>query len=78
MRDITHIHIFILDVEGGELEALHTMNWNIPVDFWVIELHNTNPEKIVPFPICCCQKYTYNQNGTSVESASKEWIAALI
>ena len=45
LRDITHIHIFILDVEGGELETLHTMNWNIPVDFWVIELHNTNPEK---------------------------------
>jgi hypothetical protein len=32
-------------VEGGELEALQTMNWNIPVDFWVIELNNTNPEK---------------------------------
>ena len=45
LRDITHIDIFILDVEGGELEALQTMNWNIPVDFWVIELDNTNPEK---------------------------------
>jgi hypothetical protein len=45
LRDITHINIFILDVEGGELEALQTMNWNIPVDFWVIELNNTNPEK---------------------------------
>ena len=45
MRDITHIDIFILDVEDGELEALQTMNWNISVDFWVIELDNTNPEK---------------------------------
>jgi hypothetical protein len=45
LRDITHIDIFILDVEDGELEALQTMNWNISVDFWVIELDNTNPEK---------------------------------
>ena len=45
MRDITNIDIFILDVEGGELVALQTMNWNISVDFWVIELDNTNPEK---------------------------------
>lgn len=45
LREITHVDIFILDVEGGELEGLHTMDWNIPVDFWVIELDNTNPEK---------------------------------
>jgi hypothetical protein len=69
LRDITHIDIFILDVEDGELEALQTMNWNISVDFWVIELDNTNPEKDRAFPICCCQKDTYNQNGTSVQHA---------
>jgi hypothetical protein len=45
LRDITHIDIFILDVEGGELEALQTMYWNIPGDFWVIELDNSNSEK---------------------------------
>ena len=45
MRDITLIDIFIFDVEGGELEALQTMYWNIPGDFWVIELDNSNPEK---------------------------------
>jgi len=33
LQNITHIDIFILDVEGGELEALQTMNWNIPVNF---------------------------------------------
>jgi hypothetical protein len=37
--------MFILDVEGGELEALQTMNWNIEVDYWVIELDKTNSEK---------------------------------
>jgi hypothetical protein len=31
-----HIDIFILDVEGGELEAMQTMNWNIEVDYLVI------------------------------------------
>jgi hypothetical protein len=44
LRDITHIDTFIFDVEGGELEALHTMHWNIPGDLWVIELDNSNPE----------------------------------
>jgi hypothetical protein len=45
LRDITHIDIFILYVEGGKLVALQTMIWNTSVDFWVIELDNTNPEK---------------------------------
>jgi FkbM family methyltransferase len=44
-KGVRHIDIFILDVEGGELEALQTMNWNIEVDYWVIELDKTNPEK---------------------------------
>jgi hypothetical protein len=37
-NNITLIDIFIFDVEGGDLEALQTMYWNIPGDFWVIEL----------------------------------------
>ena len=45
LKGVRHIDIFILDVEGGELEALQTMNWNIEVDYWVIELDNTNSEK---------------------------------
>ena len=45
MRDITLIDIFIFDVEGGELEALQAKYWNIPGDFRVIELDNSNPEK---------------------------------
>jgi hypothetical protein len=45
LRDIILIDIFIFDVEGGELEALQTKYWNIPGDFWVIELDHSNPEK---------------------------------
>ena len=45
LQNITHIDIFILRVERGELEDLQTMNWNIPVHFWVLELDNTNTEK---------------------------------
>jgi hypothetical protein len=45
LKDVRQIDIFILDVEGGELEALQTMNWNIEVDYWVIELDKTNSEK---------------------------------
>ena len=45
LKGVRHIDIFILYVEGGELEALQTMNWNIEVDYWVIELDNTNSEK---------------------------------
>jgi hypothetical protein len=41
----TFIDIFIFDVEGGELEALQAKYWNIPGDFRVIELDNSNPEK---------------------------------
>jgi hypothetical protein len=45
LNSVDHIDIFILDVEGGELEAMQTMNWNIEVDYLVIELDNTNREK---------------------------------
>jgi FkbM family methyltransferase len=45
LKDVRQIDIFILDVAGGELEALQTMNWNIEVDYWVIELDKTNSEK---------------------------------
>ena len=40
-----YIYIYILDVEGGELETLQTMNWNIEVDYWFIEFNKTNSEK---------------------------------
>lgn len=37
-HSISGIDVFILDVEGGEYEALLTMDWNIPVGVFVIEL----------------------------------------
>lgn len=36
---ITGIDVFILDIEGGELDALKTMDWNVPVSIFVIELN---------------------------------------
>ena len=39
--DKHHIHgidVFVLDVEGGELEALEVMDWTVPVGIFVIEL----------------------------------------
>lgn len=35
---VQHIDFFSLDVEGHELEVLETMDWNIPVGIWLIEL----------------------------------------
>jgi FkbM family methyltransferase len=45
LRNVTHIDIFVLDVDGGELEALQTMDWTKTVDYWVVKLDGTNPQK---------------------------------
>lgn len=47
LRDarIDHIDLFSLDVEGGELKVLETMDWEVTVDVFVIELDGTNVEK---------------------------------
>lgn len=37
-NNIQGIDVFVLDVEGGELEALKTMDWSVPVSIFVIEL----------------------------------------
>eukprot|EP00746_Dinoflagellata_sp_MGD_P114486 gnl/MRDRNA2_/MRDRNA2_509335_c0_seq1.p1 gnl/MRDRNA2_/MRDRNA2_509335_c0~~gnl/MRDRNA2_/MRDRNA2_509335_c0_seq1.p1 ORF type:complete len:201 (+),score=39.14 gnl/MRDRNA2_/MRDRNA2_509335_c0_seq1:22-603(+) len=42
---IKYIDFFSLDVEGGELQVLQTMDWSIPVRVWVVELDGTNPKK---------------------------------
>merc|ERR1712070_1232681 len=39
------VDFFVLDVEGAELSVLHTMDWNIPVLVWSIELDRSNPSK---------------------------------
>ena len=43
--DVTYLDLFCLDVEGGELEVLETMNWSIPVYVMCIELDGSNKEK---------------------------------
>lgn len=44
-NNIKYIDLFTIDVEGGELVVLETMDWNIPVYCVVIELDGNNKEK---------------------------------
>jgi FkbM family methyltransferase len=39
------IDFFSLDVEGGELKVLETMDWSVPVKVWCIEFDGTDPSK---------------------------------
>ena len=47
LRDsgVTYLDLFCLDVEGGELEVLKTMDWTIPVYVLCVELDGHNEEK---------------------------------
>lgn len=40
-----HVDFFSLDVEGAELAVLETMDWNITVCLWLVELSGLDPEK---------------------------------
>ena len=42
---ISYLDFFCLDVEGGELEVLKTMDWSIPVYIMCIELDGANEPK---------------------------------
>jgi len=45
-ENITYIDFFSLDVEGGELDVLNTINWsNISIYLICIELDGHNKEK---------------------------------
>lgn len=44
-HNIRHLDIVSLDVEGAELVVLETMDWNVTVDHWLIELDGSNPTK---------------------------------
>ena len=41
--NITHIDIFVIDVEGAELSVLQVMDWSVTVDYFIIET-SSNPE----------------------------------
>lgn len=45
LKDVQHIDLFILNIEGDEVEALVTMDWNLEVDYWITEIDNSNSEK---------------------------------
>ena len=42
---VPYLDLLSLDVEGGELEVLHTMDWSIPVYVVCIELDGHNKDK---------------------------------
>mgnify|MGYP003634489084 CR=1 FL=1 len=42
---LTYVDFFSLDVEGGELEVLSTMDWSVPVYIMCIELDGHNEDK---------------------------------
>jgi len=44
-NNVKYIDLFSIDVEGGELVILETMDWDIPVYCIVIELDGNNKEK---------------------------------
>jgi hypothetical protein len=54
------------------------MNWNIEVDYWVIELDKTNSEKDRGVSDLLMVQGTNKQNGISVQLVSKAWTVALI
>ena len=44
-NDIKYVDFMSIDVEGGELSVLESMDWSIPVYVIVIELDDHNPDK---------------------------------
>ena len=43
---IDHVDVFYLDVEGGELSVLETIEWGkVPIDMFIVEVDGTNPVK---------------------------------
>jgi FkbM family methyltransferase len=41
----THLALFSLDVEGAELMGLETMDWDVSVCVWLVEMDGTNEKK---------------------------------
>lgn len=44
-HSILRVDILFVDVEGAEIEVLQTMDWNVPVLVWIVELDGHNVEK---------------------------------
>lgn len=45
IKDLEYIDLFSIDVEGGELVVLETIDWKIPIYVIVIELDSHNKDK---------------------------------
>lgn len=50
-HNIAHVDIFFIDVEGGEYSVLSVMDWEVSVDYFIIEMSSSssteNQERIV-------------------------------
>jgi len=44
-HQIHRIDVIFVDVEGAEIEVLNTMDWNIPVLVWIVELDGNDTDK---------------------------------
>lgn len=45
-KKIDHVDVFFLDVEGGELSVLETIDWGkVQIDMFVVEMDGTNKQK---------------------------------
>ena len=62
---VTHIDLWSLDVEGGELEVLKSMDWDIPVHVMIIE-RNANDLLIEPYLLERGFRYVREQRGNRV------------
>jgi hypothetical protein len=47
----TRIDLFSLDVEGSELKVLQTMDWDIPVHVWLVEMVRSLPSLSLALPL---------------------------
>ena len=45
MAGLEKADVFVLDVDGAELQVLETMDWTIPVGVWVVELDGSDSTK---------------------------------
>ena len=46
LAGVREVDLFSLDVEGGELDVLHTMDWDVRVKLWMIEAPTFQPGEL--------------------------------
>ena len=72
LRDagVKWIDLFSLDVEGGELRVLDSMDWSVPVRVWTIEVLNTS---LMSAPLASLMEaHGYKRERWNITSAGRE------